>query len=90
MPKTDDVGTAALDLLRLLDKFERGTLTGTTAIAKVGAALDAATAKERERCAKRLDLLVERIKHSSHRDGIGMGDYFSGFVDETYDQDQLK
>lgn len=31
-------------------------------------------AAERERCAKRCDDEAERIKHTSHKDGLGMGD----------------
>ncbi len=33
-----------------------------------------ATGAERERCAKLADAEAERIKHTSHKDGLGMGD----------------
>lgn len=36
--------------------------------------LDAVRKQERERCAKAADLEAERIKHTSHVDGLGMGD----------------
>ena len=34
---------------------------------------DVATQRERERAAKRLELAAEKVKHTSHADGLGMG-----------------
>ena len=34
----------------------------------------AGRAEERERCARLCDLHAERLKHTSHKDGLGMGD----------------
>jgi hypothetical protein len=42
--------------------------------AQMNEAYDAGVAAERERCAKKAEAERERIKHTSHVDGLGMGD----------------